>query len=187
MAIKTTGMEEFNEDINNLLRMVSSKEVVDAVDDGWSIVTDQMVTNIASFGTKGDLIDTGLMINNKSSLTNSGMTFNNGYPYTYAESGIFKSDSAMAVFGKNASKDIPAPLYAFWLEFGTQPHSLEIGDKAYNSKRSNSKSKDVNDSDQVTAGIPATNFISKAFDMKSEVAFDRIEYNLGKLMDKYLK
>jgi len=183
MPIKTTGMEEFNAEINNLMKMVASKEIIDAVDDGWSIVTDQMVMNIASL----DLIDTGLMINQKSSLTHSGMTFTNGYPYVYADSGIFKSDSAMAVFGKNASKDIPAPLYAFWLEFGTQPHSLDIGDKAYNAKRSNSKSVNVNDGDQVTAGIPATNFISKAFDMKSEAAFSRIESNLGKLMDKYLR
>ncbi len=176
-------MEEFDEDINNLLKMASSKEVVDAVNDGWSIVTDQMVSNIASM----DLIDTGLMINEKSTLTNSGMSFNSGYPFTYAESGIFKSDSAMAIFGKNASKDIPASMYAFWLEFGTQPHSLDAGDKAYHSGRSNAKSTNVNDGDKVTKGIAPTYFISRAFDMKSEIAFSKIESNLGKLMDKYLK
>jgi len=187
MPVKVTGMQEFNQDLKNLMGMVSSKEIVDAVDEGWSIVTDQMVMNIASFGKKGSLIDTGLMINQKSSLTHTGMTFNNGYPYIYSNSGIFKSDSAMAVFGKNASKDMPASMYAFWLEFGTQPHSLDSGDRAYNEKRSNAKSVDAKDSDNITAGITATNFISRAFDMKSEAAFSKIEYNLGKLTDKYIK
>lgn len=184
MAVKVVGLGSFEQELNDLLKMVEGNELVDAVRDGWSIVTDQMVSNIASH----DLIDTGLMINKKSSLTNAGVTFTQGYPYIYAESGVFKSDSAMAVFGKSAKKDIPASLYAFWLEFGTQPHSLSSYDKASHPKRSNAKSVDVNDATGgVTAGIAPTYFISRAFDTKKEVAITKIESNIGELMDKYLR
>ena len=42
MPVKVTGMQEFNQDLKNLMGMVSSKEIVDAVDEGWSMVTDQI-------------------------------------------------------------------------------------------------------------------------------------------------
>jgi len=46
MASKVIGLESFDAELNALLQMVESQAVVDAVMDGWNIVTDAMISRL---------------------------------------------------------------------------------------------------------------------------------------------
>lgn len=181
------GEEAFFAQLTALARIVEEPEFVKGVNNAWSIVTNQILDNaLIEFEVR-----TGLLFDPQTILTNTGITYTNGTPYVYSEAGVFKDDSAMTTRGLDASKDIPAATYAYWLEYGTQPHYNESGVKAKHPKRSGGVSpgegfnKDT-DEMKVTAGIQPSFFISRAYDTMRDKAYDLIQKDINVRIDKVL-
>lgn len=182
-------MEQYLKQLEGLKDVATNEEIVNVVSSGWDIVTNQIRSNASQFQ-----VHTGLLISDKSILTNAGRAESNP-GFIYAEAGVFRNDSEMSALGVT-SKDIPAPMYAHWLEFGTQPHHVEKDwrrskrdgsdhrfDTATKRGYSESHSKSIKTQ---KGGIRATYFISRASDTKSEAANAYIADGINLLMDEAL-
>lgn len=99
------------------------------------------------------------------------------FPGAFGHAGYYKLDAEAVKYGrqiggaggstgKYKADSIPAPLIGYWLEFGTDPHSLSKG--ARTSRRLTDKSKSrpakgQDGGDNLHPGTPALNILTKAF------------------------
>lgn len=102
--------------------------------------------------------------------SSKGQTF----PGAFGHAGYYKLDSVATAHGRTGSGSpgqvradaIPAPLIGYWLEFGTDSHSLKKGARAsrrMTEKSSARPSKGQGGSDTPHPGTPALNILTKAF------------------------
>lgn len=178
--IQTDGLNQLLNDLDYMKTAIESNEFVQAIEKEWSIVTNKIRDNAASsFNVK-----TGLLLDSKSIITHAGVTFDQDAPFIFAEAGVFKSDSSMTERGLNAQKDIPASMYAYWLEFGTRDHYNQKGIKMAHPSRSGGVSAGELKSLKMTQGIEPTYFISRAHDEVADIAYDGIVARIGEMIDK---
>lgn len=183
------GMDVYMKQLERLKNVPKQQEVLTVIEQGWSIVTEQIRSNaISEFN-----FNTGLLFDTKTILTNVGRAGEDGN-YIYAEAGVFRDDSAMGARGLTRS-DIPAPMYAHWLEFGTDAHHVEKDwrrkktsgqDHTFSVARKRGYSETAPVASQ-RSGIRATYFISKASDSKQEQANTFIVNGLNQLIDEVAK
>ena len=172
------GVQSLLAQLTEVGSAVESKQTIEIARKSWDIVRDEIRSNALNAG----LVFTGLLIDPKTILTHAGKSKNENGTIIFAEAGVFKDDSAMSRFGLNPKTDIPRGMVAYWLEFGTQEH--------YNIKGLRARKTPVTEGDKgsrgaaTTAGIKPTKFISRAFDAKSDFAFNAFREDLGLLIDK---
>lgn len=183
----TKGIKDWVAQMSKLSDAITSEQLVDVARDAWGVVRDQIEVNArVSFNTF-----TGTMFDPRSIIVNAGSTNKDKSRFVFAEAGVFRDDAAMAQHGLNPQKDMPRSMVAWWLEFGTQAHYTYKGVRArkmgVNAEHSNMLRPSGQKGDSITQGIKPTYFISKAFDMKADQAFQQLETKLGELIDRAVK
>lgn len=67
----------------------------------------------------------------------------------YGQVGYFHIPSVNQKYSDTPSKEIPAPIIGYWLEFGVQPHSLASGSRAARRATPNGSARDAKGQDKV--------------------------------------
>ncbi|EEY4012824.1 HK97 gp10 family phage protein [Escherichia coli] len=96
----------------------------------------------------------------------------------FASVGVFKNRRLLDESGKS----IDAPVYAYWLETGVEPHSLAASARRKTKKNSGGQSQG-----NKHPGISAKPFIRPAFDSDVEKMLGTEKRLLGELIDKELQ
>ena len=120
---------------------------------------------------KQNHVDTGNLL--ESVKTRVTFPQNTNYANVFASTGVFKNRKTMAASGK-----MDAPVYAYWLEYGTEAHALG---KSAKRKRGKYQNKGL-----MHPGIPAKPFIRPAFDSNTEQAISIQKKELSKAIDRAL-
>ncbi len=117
-------------------------------------------------------VDTGNLV--ESIKTRTSIPKNQSFADVFATTGVFKNRKAMKASGK-----MDAPVYAYWLEFGVEPHALG---KSAKRERGTHQEKGL-----WHPGIQAKPFIRPAFDKNTEKSLQIQKNELSKAIDRALQ
>lgn len=171
------GVKDLVAQLTELSALVDEKEIIEDAEKSWSIIRDQIRLNAAAAGFH----DTGLLLDPRTILVHAGK--GSGGNIIFAEAGVFKDDSAMSAYGLNPKKDMPRGMVAYWLEYGTRDHYVGQRADVAQERAQNRQGK----SPSMIRGIKPSKFISRAFDLKNQEAFDDFSRRLGERIDKVIK
>lgn len=124
-------------------------------------------------------VDTGLLLDSTYWHVYKVKTEDGSYGFN---AGVYENISLASAYGRKISgtdsgkADALPPLYAYWLEFGTQPHYTGAG--------SNVDSKKATDSGLFNNGISPKPFVAPAWNSKAEIAYEALMTNITNRMDK---
>ncbi len=117
-------------------------------------------------------VDTGNLI--ESIKTRTSIPKNQSFADVFATTGVFKNRRSSKATGR-----MPAPVYAYWLEFGVEPHATG---KSANLDRGVNQ-----DNGLMHPGIKAKPFIRPSFDNNTQRSLEIQKTELSKAIDKALE
>ncbi|WP_263079227.1 HK97 gp10 family phage protein [Endozoicomonas sp. Mp262] len=151
MEFSLAGFSELENQLKELNLVAQKKVLRQAARKSAEPIKKSMTANVQSKG----LVDTGNLLESiKTTVTFPKST---NYADVFANIGVFKSRKNMAASGK-----MDAPVYAYWLEYGTEPHAL-----GRSAKRERGAHQDRGN---MHPGTPATPFIRPAFESNAQNA-----------------